>query len=1020
MLFAAALFVACAGTCPPVAPSAHWKNDLAVPQDPFEGNSVSGGLAGWAKFTVRTCQPGVLYYQDGATYPFHHEFATSELAPFVGLTSTEYAALTLYNAGREALLGAVLTPPATDANGFPLPAPPEYGVQLVALDPLDPQLVVDTINAVQASVAAAPGTQVFYFPTFEQLAGAQANAAFFEAHGIAIGSPDRWSDDDSIYSAGWAVGRLVELSAADVEDAFLAGVLRPTDILLTDGVPADVPLVAGMLTTAPSTPSSHAAILAQTFGVPFVHLSDAATVAEAQALAGRNVLVRAYPVNDPFGNPKGVRLFDLDTELDAATIGQLADLKLPGPLDIAPTATLGAYSAHADGLQPSDIRYFGGKAAGYGILRTAIPTTCPVATALSFDLWHEFLDQVLRNGNTLRHEIDLRLSRHTYPPADMQAFAEDMDTIRDWFRDVEATSFTPAQRAAVVAVLTDPQYGFDPNAKIRFRSSTNVEDSEQFTGAGLYDSVSGCLLDDLDGNETGPSLCDPGENNERGVFRAIRRVYSSFYDNNAVLERMRHGIDEDEVGMALLVHHSFPDELELANGVVTLERRLFRQEILIVTQDGAVSVSNPEGEGLPEVVSIAPGYFGPDVVTLLQGSTLVQLGDTVMEWQADYLELRDQVLAVAAEFELRTGKSEYVLDMEFKKLSPGGGALPAGGVTVKQVRELPLPDTTPSVVPFLLNVPFEWVTLQGEGGSVFSNNRLKLRMNLETRNTFLTPRALQASLYTNVTMTFADGCSVDAASGPLSGFDGYQYVYDASFGGRTEDSWDFPGGAVPRRLTLTTYYVPTLLPPSRCPILVQEDLGFGSRYLRASFEAPVLTSLAYGNEYGTQDETVLDRSFVPAGPPAIGAPDPGASPPSFDLGEVEIWTSFVMQNSQQCTVVCVGATSILHHFEGTVITGLTSRPIVLESEFSQTFQAGHHNFVDYFLFVPRLEPGLHASILTELAVQDVYAIYVEASFLHVLGGGGQVDRFEILSASDVGPVCLTEEQLYDGPRLLPR
>ena len=67
-----------------------------------------------------------------------------------------------------------------------------------------------------------------------------------------------------------------------------------------------------------------------------------------------------------------------------------------------------------------------------------------------------------------------------------------------------------------------------------------MEDAEQFTGAGLYDSFSGCLDDDLDGDGTGPSCCDGTEPNERGVFRAIKKVYASFYNDNALLERLRH------------------------------------------------------------------------------------------------------------------------------------------------------------------------------------------------------------------------------------------------------------------------------------------------------------------------------------------------------------------------------------------------------------------------------------------------------------------------------------------------
>src|SRR5262249_47553000 len=127
--------------------------------------------------------------------------------------------------------------------------------------------------------------------------------------------------------------------------------------------------------------------------------------------------------------------------------------------------------------------------------------------------------------------------------------------------------FTDPQKQTIIAALKV----FDQGRNIRFRSSTNVEDSEQFTGAGLYDSYSGCLEDDLDNANVGPSHCDPTEKNERGVFRAIQKAYASFYNDNAYIERLRHRIDESTVGMALLVHHSAPDDTELANGVATIQ-----------------------------------------------------------------------------------------------------------------------------------------------------------------------------------------------------------------------------------------------------------------------------------------------------------------------------------------------------------------------------------------------------------------------------------------------------------------
>src|SRR6185436_15721651 len=153
---------------------------------------------------------------------------------------------------------------------------------------------------------------------------------------------------------------------------------------------------------------------------------------------------------------------------------------------------------------------------------------------------------------TLRSNINRRLAPYTNYPPDIPSLKTNLAAIRSLLRST--ARFTASQQQQIKHLLRP----FTVSRNIRFRSSTNVEDSDSFTGAGLYDSYSGCLLDDLDGDTAGPSHCDPTEEDERGVFRAIQRVYASFYNDNAFLERLRHGVKENEVGMGVLVHHSFP------------------------------------------------------------------------------------------------------------------------------------------------------------------------------------------------------------------------------------------------------------------------------------------------------------------------------------------------------------------------------------------------------------------------------------------------------------------------------
>lgn len=188
-----------------------------------------------------------------------------------------------------------------------------------------------------------------------------------------------------------------------------------------------------------------------------------------------------------------------------------------------------------------------------------------------------------------------------------------------------------------------------------------------------------------------------------------------FYNNNAFLERLRYNVNEAEVGMALLVHHSFPDEIELANGVATLERKESDTNTYIdlVTQDGAVSVANPIDGSVSEEVSVDVDSSDNVSMTLVRQSNLVILGETVMEWEVDYNDLAQLLVTAAHKFEDVTGKTEYTLDFEYKKVAAGGAAIPVGGLVVKQIREIPELDpvstTCPSIPSCFCDAPgYNW------------------------------------------------------------------------------------------------------------------------------------------------------------------------------------------------------------------------------------------------------------------------------------------------------------------------
>ena len=948
-----------------IEPSPYWKSEISFPDEPFRVVGTSVTEPDWVKFTIilPPYDPNIVYYQDCQIYTFHYHFATEVLDPFIGMSTIEYDQITLYEEGQEAVLGAVIMPPS---GGYPAtPALPEYGIQFVRLDPYTREEIAEMFNVVKASVVAEPDVQAFYFPSYEQLAVAEVNRDWFESQGIAISSTARWAQGNACYSEGWALGELKFFAGDQIQNAYLSGDLLPGDILLTDGVPAEVPFVAGIITLSPSTPSSHVAILAKTYAIPFVYLAAADDVNRAQELVGNRIVLRGYETYEGLD----VRLIDVEGVLDDATIAEILALKAAPALDISPMEHYGAYSGSTEGLLPGDIKYFGGKAANFGMLRTALPSKSPVAAAFSFDLWNEFLDQTIFTGNTLREEISSRLSGYTYPPENMAELSFELEVIREGLiKNTYVTSFSTELEDAVIGTLQDPNYGFDMFSKIRFRSSTNVEDSNHFTAAGLYDSYSGCLADDLDGDSSGPCLCDPDEDNERGVFRAIRKVFASFYNDNAFLERLRHDVDEAEVGMALLVHHSFPDEFELANGVATLERTTTSSySIMLVTQEGAVPVTNPLDGSIPEEVRVSVYSFGT-YPTFIRQSNLVPLGATVMDWQDDYIALSDLLVTAAEKFENVTGKSKYILDFEYKKLAPGGAAIPAGGLAVKQIREIPLPDTTHYITPFLINEPVEFRSFQGECSDIFGNHRLKSRWWFETESIWLTKENLGDSFYASLKLEYLAGNRILTMAGAPSLWPMAFHVFDGT--DRTTDGWFMHHLANPRDCGLNTDYIPTEIRADENPLLTLSDIRWFT--LQVEYNEPVLSWEGMGPTTTKTDVICLRPS------PKVQPGDILQERYFKGPGGVSISTTFYWPAPPGGPMP--GYTADLIRWVETVIEGYTSEPIVLHDWYSQTYRPEHHNFGEHFLYEPRIEPGISQDTLDELRAQDIRLIHLYVSF----------------------------------------
>jgi hypothetical protein len=530
-----------------------WINQLGRNPQPVASQPRYEGDLVWVKFAIPLDQSGTVYFQNSQAFPFHFDFATRFLPAFAGMNAAEFEHVSLMPATQEVVLGAALFPSNLQLK--------EVGIQFIGREAFASEAVLKWLDLVSQRLRLEGDWQMFYMPTFEQKEAAFSEEDLFRERGYPVDSPSRWVVQDALYSKGWALGRLQSISADDLDAAFSNGTLLATDILILDSVPAEVPPVAGIISLSPATPNAHVAILSQSLGIPFAFVADQHQQSQLMEWIGDDALFIAGE------NEQGVDIKTLrvGTQLTDSQKAQLLALKQVPNLEYTPISRANQLAFRVSDLTPEHLQFVGGKAANLGFLLRSLPDHSPQeAIAFSFDLWTGFLAQTMPGGMTLKEMISLNLNQLQFPVEDPATFSSRLGEIRSWIKD--EARFSLLQQRQILQALVP----LDADRRIRFRSSTNVEDSEQFSGAGLYDSFSGCLADDLDQDNDGPSECDPTRKNERGVFRAIQKVFASFYNENAFLERLRRGVDEDEVGMAILAHYSFPDEIERANGVGTL------------------------------------------------------------------------------------------------------------------------------------------------------------------------------------------------------------------------------------------------------------------------------------------------------------------------------------------------------------------------------------------------------------------------------------------------------------------
>lgn len=601
---------------------------------------------------------------NGSRHELHYEFlveAFPELFP--SLTPKQYLELLFDPTQREFLVGAVTEYRTAQGDA-------RFGFT-VAGDPKQPGFITceDVRGVREQLLPRLPVKELAAVPSDKDQLG------YFSDCGAVVLDPTAL--DYEPYHRAAAFGTVRRLRAAELPLAIDRAELGFQDILVLEEAPSDIEtVVSGVVTGTRQGPLSHVAVRSAARGTPNCYLKDAYGFFETWAdrlvrleCGARELLVREASADEARAywaelRPEPVAIQEPDREFT-----ELVDL------EALPLATA------AD--RAVAVARFGAKGRNLAWLRqnmdaafTPLGFLLPVAHYLHFIATNSW--RVDLGSGVGEHTLAETLSAWHADPKFNTDGALRRERLLALQAAFEAGACDPVLVEAVGARLVET-FG-NATTTARFRSSSNAEDGAFFNGAGLYDSYSGCWADDLDTDNVGPSACDPEEAKERGVCRALRKVWASLFNPKAHDERAFYGVDPTLVAMGVLVNER--SDAELANMVAFSGNPTLRSDTRFLV--------NAQVDELP-VVSPAPGVWPEQVLLTLKDAAVTEieritpsserpngqvLGDADLRMLGGELARLGGIFPYDAE---PPANRSFMLDTEWK-------VMPDGSLRIKQVR----------------------------------------------------------------------------------------------------------------------------------------------------------------------------------------------------------------------------------------------------------------------------------------------------------------------------------------------
>jgi len=351
-------------------------------------------------------------------------------------------------------------------------------------------------------------------------------------------------------NTGHAVGRVhIVTTETELEDC------EPYDIVVLNFLPLKISPVRGIIVAMPSTPLSHINILAHGWKIPNIYVKHAELT--FAPLAGEWIDLKAEDRKYTWQPAKPA----FTSAQEKAPVAPAADVQRN---EILPLAELTRMHSVA----------YGAKAANLGEVQQKLGAAVNIPDGFAIP-FHFFASHMKRHG------FDKELAALIAAPAFKERKAVRKKQLAELRKKMTQTEIDKSL-AEQIRLLWQKQL---KSRGVFVRSSSNLEDVQDFSGAGLYYSAA-------------------NRRSLRDILLAVKQVWASLYSFEAYEARRHFGVDQQHIYMAVIIQTG----IDMERGGVMITRNPYQKK----TENDAVLISSvcghnsrvADNRGMPEQVLV--------------------------------------------------------------------------------------------------------------------------------------------------------------------------------------------------------------------------------------------------------------------------------------------------------------------------------------------------------------------------------------------------------------------------------